>query len=151
MFDNSAEFAQLYPGETADRWTFCADRVEHGAALAAIRHRLETRAGIDHGPEAGALIGNLEIAETHRVAGWAQDSAAPERPVELEILADGEVVARVIANAYRRDLEDAGLGSGRHAFSLALDIPAPHSIEVRRVNDHAPLPGSPQQVLRRAA
>ena len=52
--------------------------------------------------------------------GWAQDAAAPERPVRLEIFADGVLAARVLANRHRDDLAAAGLGSGRHAFRVPL-------------------------------
>jgi hypothetical protein len=54
------------------------------------------------------------------VAGWAQDVAAPEEPVALDILAGGRRVARVLANAHRADLRRAGVGSGNHGFSVRL-------------------------------
>ena len=61
-------------------------------------------------------------------------------------VADGAPIARVLANAYRTDLEQAGLGSGRHAFSLRTPRLASHArriVEVRRATDGTPLPGSP--------
>jgi hypothetical protein len=44
----------------------------------------------------------------------------------------------VLANRHRNDLEAAGLGSGRHAFRVAL-ARKPHRVEARRVNDGAVL------------
>ncbi len=44
IFQNAGEYAALYPGDHLQR-RFCAPRVREGAALAAIRHRLEARAG----------------------------------------------------------------------------------------------------------
>jgi hypothetical protein len=155
MFDNAAGFAALYPDDASPAWTFCAERVENGEALADIRHGVNLRAGLadgdwrqDHAP--GPLKGNLEVVSDDDIAGWAQDSSAPERPVLLEILDNGEVIARVLANAYRGDLEQAGLGSGRHAFSVRpvlrrSDKPG-HVIKVRRASDQAALPGSPAVV-----
>ncbi|HTP93975.1 MAG TPA: hypothetical protein VMJ52_19680, partial [Xanthobacteraceae bacterium] len=49
---------------------------------------------------------------------------------------------RTLANRYRRDLELAGLGSGRHAFEFALPaglVVTPASVEVRRSLDGAAL------------
>ncbi len=151
MFDNAAEFFELYPADTSAHWSFCADHVEAGEVLADIRHRLNRRAGIAHGDwrdhVAGPLTGNLEVATDECIAGRRQDASAPEHPVRLEILADGRVIAEVLANAYRRDLEQAGLGSGRHAFSLRPELCSSdekmHVIAVRRAADGMLLPGSP--------
>jgi len=56
----------------------------------------------------------------------------------------------LLANAYRTDLEQAGLGSGRHAFSVRPDLRGSGAvaevIEVRRVSDRAALPGSPLMI-----
>ena len=41
------------------------------------------------------------------------------------------LVARVLANQYRGDLEKAGIGNGRHAF--AVSIPAGLSLLTRHV------------------
>jgi hypothetical protein len=45
MFQNGAEFAELYPDDLPAPWDFCASRVEAGSAeLAAIRAVLSERA-----------------------------------------------------------------------------------------------------------
>src|SRR5262249_38522691 len=47
MFQNAAEFAQLYAGERLRRWEFCAPRIEEGTPeLAVIRTALAARARI---------------------------------------------------------------------------------------------------------
>jgi hypothetical protein len=137
MFDN----AHTYTGDGAQPWTFCAPSVEEGQALEDIRVRINARAGIACDAEVRPLIGKLERVGDCTVEGWAQDSAAPERPVWLEILDEGEVVARVLANRHRNDLRAAGLGSGRHAFRVLL-ARQPRSIEARRVEDGALVPAS---------
>jgi glycosyltransferase involved in cell wall biosynthesis len=95
----------------------------------------------------GALRGHLDCVENTRISGWAQDSAAHARPVGLVIRVNGEIVARVLANRYRRDLEAKGLGSGHHGFELVLPRPLSSLIEqeihVTREADGAELPRSP--------
>jgi len=66
------------------------------------------------------------------------------------VLADGCVIGRVLANRHRADLEDAGLGCGRHAFRFAapkgVDLTKVH-VELRRPADGCLLAG----LARRAA
>jgi hypothetical protein len=73
------------------------------------------------------------------VEGWAQDEAAPEAPVVLDIARAGRRIGRVLANRYRADLRQAGLGSGCHAFRFALP-PGEGEITVTRAADGTMLP-----------
>ncbi len=132
MFDNAASYA----GGGAPAWRFCAPRMEEGEGLEDIRTRINGRAGIAYGDELGPLVGHLERVTAGAVEGWAQDARAPERPVWLELIADGAIAAFVLANRHRNDLEAAGLGSGRHAFRVAL-ARQPRCVEARRVEDGA--------------
>ena len=95
----------------------------------------------------GVLRGKLDKAGHLRISGWAQDSADGERPVGLEIRANGAVIGRLLANRYRADLVVAGVGGGRHAFELVmpqgLSALEPQVISVVREADGAELPGSP--------
>ncbi len=94
-----------------------------------------------------ALAGHIDHADRHSLTGWAMDPARPGEPVELELVLDGEVVGQFPADRHRADLEQAGLGDGRHAFLV--QIPgglSPHAervLELRRAGDGAPVPGSP--------
>ena len=68
-------------------------------------------------------------------------------PVCLDILAGGKLVGQALANRYRADLKEAGLGSGWHSFAFQLPsglAAAPNMIEVRRSLDRAALPLSLQ-------
>jgi hypothetical protein len=91
-----------------------------------------------------ALRGNLDRADRAQVVGWAQ---AGEPPVALVVLVNGAPVGRVLANRWRADVAEAGIGDGRHAFEFAFNPPlastARHSIELRRECDGTPLPGGP--------
>lgn len=117
--------------------TPCRPRVEDGFHLARIKARIDERAGLRPIRRLGVLRGNLDET-TPRLRGWAQDMASPETPVALELLCDGVVLARLLANRYRADLRAAGLGSGCHAF----DIPCPPragALLLRRRDDGAVL------------
>ena len=111
----------------------CRQRVEEGYYLAQIKARIDGRAGISPVTTLGALRGCLDETSP-RLRGWAQDVNAPETPVELEALCNGHIVTRFLANAYREDLRRAGLGSGSHAFDLALTLPS-GEITIRRRAD----------------
>ena len=95
----------------------------------------------------GNLRGRLDLATRERIIGWAQDAAAPETPVALQILDNGTPIARVLANIARADLAEAGIGSGRHSFDViipgGLSPLVRHVIQVRREADGAEMPGSP--------
>ncbi|ACL57047.1 Hint domain-containing protein [Methylobacterium nodulans] len=150
MFHNAHTFAQLYPDTPPQEAIYCAPRVESGYVLEAARRRLAERAGLPV-PAArvfGPLRGSIDRCDTDAqggvtVVGWAQDLAHPDGPVCLDVVIDGTVVAQAFAERYRADLEGIGIGDGRHAFSLtlpeALTQHGPHTIEVRRSADGAPI------------
>ena len=122
----------------APAMTALAPRLEDGFALQAVRDRLAARAGVLEAVEpAGPLRGYVDVAGTDRVCGWAQDIGSPEEPVALELLVDGGPVVCVLANAYRADLRRSGLGSGCHAFDIALPGGFAGAVQVRRVGDQA--------------
>ena len=146
MFHNATEFAALYPDAAPRAWTFCAPRIDSGAVFDKIRRDIDARAGLA-GAGVGSLEGNLDGLDGTTIAGWAFSPQQPDAPVTLEIL-DGEgLIARVVANRFRPDLESAGIGDGRHGFELrlarALSPTIRHELRVRRVEDGQELPGSP--------
>ncbi len=61
-------------------------------------------------------IGSLEDATPNRIAGWVWNPAKPDEKSTVNIYFDGRLVATVVADKYRRDLEEAKVGDGRHAF-----------------------------------
>ena len=83
------------------------------------------------------------------VQGWIRDEEKPAAPVSLIVTVDGALVARVLANVYRQDLEQAGLGNGRHGFRLQLEGISPtsgHEVRVMREGTGEELPGSPAMI-----
>ncbi len=76
-------------------------------------------------------IGHLAIGARRVTASGAR------RPIRF---ARGAPIGRLLANRYRADLEDAGIGLGRHGF--VLDVPpgmAPGAIRLHRASDGAPI------------
>lgn len=67
-----------------------------------------------------AVRGNIDIMDNGRFAGWAYDDEAPDSPVKIAASAGDAVIATVVADIYRKDLQNAGLGNGRHGFDLEL-------------------------------
>ena len=97
-----------------------------------------------------ALQGKLEVVAPTRIAGWARDPAAPAAAVPLEILIDGVLLCPIVAGDHRDDLAAAGIGTGHHAFSLALADPLPPGraalVHVRHAIDGRALPDSPRSL-----
>lgn len=91
--------------------------------------------------------GYLDYVGHRRVCGWAQDAARPTVPVTIQILDNGFLVTKVLANRYRGDLGATGSGDGRHGFDCLLPIPFTpterHVIRVLRDHDGVELLGSP--------
>ncbi len=150
MFHNAAEFGRLYPDDRSQPWQFCAPRLDAASErLLAIRARLGARAGlIDVAGPAEALQGSFDRCDRTRLEGWAFDPTQPDQPVRLAISCDGALIGHVTADRFRPDLAEVGyLGAGRCSFSIPLptsvDPLSAHVIEVRRVSDGTPLPGSP--------
>ncbi len=98
-------------------------------------------------PQEPEVLGFLDRYEKGVVSGWAHDPKRPAMRLLIEILVDGEKVAEGEASRHRPDLEQAGMGDGRHAF----DIPLPdsaldsrqHALEARVSGTGAALKNSP--------
>ena len=63
-----------------------------------------------------------QVAPGRTVSGWAMDRRDPTRKIDLEILLDGQVVGRTVADGYRADLENALGGDGCYAFTVSIDL-----------------------------
>lgn len=70
-------------------------------------------------------VGQLDlISDEGWVVGWAWYPEAQERRVDVEVLADGEVIGVMAASLHREDVAAAGFGDGAYGFSVAL----PHHV-----------------------
>ena len=138
QFHNAADFERRYPGEIAPAFA-CQPRLDHGFQLHAIQRRIDARAGIAAPTVTGALRGFVDRAGPSLCFGWAQDAAAPEEPVCLDILSGDRLLGRVLANIYRADVAAAGFGSGYQGFEFSLPVGVVAPVEVRRSCDRAKL------------
>ncbi len=147
QFQNAAEFAALYPDQTAPEAS-CLPALAHGWALHAILERLARRAGLPAAlPSRGALRGYVDSTGPEWISGWALDMAAPDRPVILDIIADGRRLGQVIANIHRADVQATLGGPGYCGFELPLPPGvAPRRVEVRRAVDGCRLGSASLQV-----
>ncbi len=71
-----------------------------------------------------AVSGYIDRIDGCTVTGWAWARALPDVAVEIEIRLDDRPVARTHADRFRRDLAEARIGDGRHAFEAVLAEPA---------------------------
>lgn len=74
------------------------------------------------GFSASTCRGELDAFRGNVLYGWACNPCNPD-PLDVDVYIDGKLVAEgERAERYRRDLELAGIGNGRHAFEIPLDI-----------------------------
>src|ERR1700742_4390553 len=92
------------------------------------------------------LKGSIDLIDHHRLRGWAQEDAAPEKGVPLVICVNDREVGRLTAEIFREELRDAGVGNGQHGFEFKFDAAlspyVKHVINVRS-EDGSDVPGSP--------
>lgn len=145
IFHNAHEYPELYPDADDVPARYCAPRRNDGYDVETARRLIDARAGLrkeDETLRIDRLRSFVDTVSVNCISGWAQNTEHPETPVCLDILAGDTLIAQVLANRYRDDLERAGLGSGRHAFAFtprAGFIFRPDEVSVRRSLDRAAL------------
>jgi Hint domain len=141
MFHNAPDYYALDQEAASAPAHYCAPRLQEGYEVEHARQRIAARAGLLRaavGGHIGTLRGYVDEAGAHRVAGWAQSIDHPEAPVCLDIYANNKLIGQVLANRYREDLKQAGIGTGRHGFEFTPPAElSPGSVEVRRSLDGA--------------
>ncbi|WP_430232907.1 hypothetical protein, partial [Nitrosomonas communis] len=93
------------------------------------------------------INGHLDKCEASGIHGWACNKNDPSNPLEIEVLADGLLIGRSVANLFREDLLALGVGYGNHGFKIeppaALFDGKQHLIEAQEVSTGHMLPNSP--------
>ena len=74
----------------------------------------------DGGPR---LYGVVDVVKPDRIAGWVIDRRDSRAALDVEVRREGRLVATVKAERPRRDLEKAGVGTGRYGFACEIDPP----------------------------
>ncbi|RRB07837.1 YVTN family beta-propeller repeat protein [Larkinella rosea] len=65
----------------------------------------------------GSFDGFIYGADCSTFRGWAWDRNKVNTPVSIDILDGPNVIASFLADVFRQDLQTAGKGNGKHAFS----------------------------------
>lgn len=65
------------------------------------------------------FIGHIDGVSGGVVQGWAAESGSPD-PVSVELLVGDDVRATTVADGFRADLAQNGIGAGCHAFGIAI-------------------------------
>lgn len=93
-------------------------------------------------PPRTPLAGFVDCVSHDRISGWAYSPDTPDTPVALQVLDNGHLIANLVANAQRPDVQQSGAcPTMRCGFTVLLPgILSPmtrHVIEVRREEDGA--------------
>ena len=97
------------------------------------------------------LIGSFDTLHGMAAHGWALNRAAPDVPLEVEIVGPGgEILGAATASQFRGDLLDAGLNAGLCAFKIDISAHFERLMEqeviARIAGTDNVLPGSPIRV-----
>ena len=76
------------------------------------------------------IKGYFEAGSPNVVSGWVWDSDAPSRRLLVEVWAGETTLGQLIADRYRADLEEAGIGDACYAFRYEL----PSSLHINGQN-----------------
>jgi len=141
-FSNCLDYYALYKHSEPPKRA-CLPRLEGGFYLDIIQQRTAARAGVSRPCKPiGPLRGYIDEIAGDVIRGWAQDEAAPEHPVQLDLYHGHQRVGTFLANHYRADLEAAEVGSGCHAFEIQISGSLnPKILRIQRSIDGAVLVG----------
>jgi hypothetical protein len=81
-----------------------------------------------------SIRGAMDPLSETEIAGWVQNTRHSDLPVLLGVYFDGKLAGEILANRFRPELVEAGIGNGHHGFVFPLP-PGAHqsinSLEVR--------------------
>lgn len=69
-----------------------------------------------------SLVGSFDGLDGYHAIGWARDETIGDLPVSIDVLANNRRVASGVADLFRGDLLEAGIGKGKHAFRIPLPL-----------------------------
>jgi FkbM family methyltransferase len=78
--------------------------------------QLSRSPSLQKNPSDSFIVGSIEKLDSHGVAGWAYNSAAPNHTVSVSIFIGDNLLDCVDADLFRMDLETASAGNGQHGF-----------------------------------
>lgn len=94
------------------------------------------------------IIGCFDKCDANGITGWLASKVAVNQRLEVDVFADGQPIARAMADQFRADLAKAGIGDGSSGFKIVppalLFDGDEHTIEVREAASGVELSGSPK-------
>jgi GT2 family glycosyltransferase/glycosyltransferase involved in cell wall biosynthesis len=77
-------------------------------------------------PSRPDYAGNIDFIALYpaqiRVLGWLWNSRQPDQPVDGRLVLENKVIATVSADRFRPNLLEQGIGNGRHAFDVTVQM-----------------------------
>ncbi|GAB3935367.1 putative Ig domain-containing protein [Larkinella terrae] len=99
----------------------------------------------------GSFDGFVNGADCGSFRGWAWDRNKVNTAVSIDILDGPKVIATLLADVFRQDLQTAGKGNGKHAFSWAipneLKDGSAHNLSARVAGSSFILKDSPKALI----
>jgi len=75
------------------------------------------------------IHGAIDVIGSRQVMGWVVDLNNPESTMDVEVVRNGKVIERTIANVHRPDLVNIANKSGNHGFIVNLGVPLEEGLE----------------------
>lgn len=66
------------------------------------------------------IVGQVDTLANGKVYGWAFNSDNQAERLQISIARGAQTLAAGMADLFREDLPDAGIGDGKHAFAIAV-------------------------------
>src|SRR5579863_264331 len=84
---------------------------------------------------APSFVGFFDSANCNQLAGWAADGSQLNSPIDVDVDDGSTLIATVLANVFRQDLLNAGLGNGVHGYVIptpaALKTGTTHTVTIK--------------------
>ncbi|WP_162674496.1 hypothetical protein [Vibrio variabilis] len=74
-------------------------------------------------PNTSSARGFIDNFDAGSIRGWIFNEQVHSEANEFYVALQGDIIAKGIANEFRKDLEQAGFGDGKCSFSLSLSLP----------------------------
>ena len=86
------------------------DTYSHNPSIDSVKEQKEFRT---------RLYGSIDNVEAGIITGWLA-SQNDESPIHVGVICDNKLIGHGIADRFRADLENAGIGKGYHAFEISI-------------------------------
>ena len=67
--------------------------------------------------------GHIDRYEGGVITGWAWDPELPDKPITVEVFSSHELLGSAVADQFRPDLKQQGMGNGKHGFQAKVKAP----------------------------